>query len=115
MDFSRLYAPSHLRDVSDTGNQRDHILTGSAEPGEIRFFDLPHIEHLIDPCAESGGVGDFIAVLQGMDLPKVIGNASVVTGKPHISIPARGGFEVSCTLGQTLKALNLIDLDGQSK
>lgn len=115
MDFSRLYTPSHLRHVSDTGDQRDHVFAGSAEPGKVRFFDLSHIEHLIGSGSESGGVGDFIAVLQGMDLPKVIGNASVVTGKPHISIPARGGFEVSCTLGQTFKALILIDLDGQSK
>ena len=111
MDFSRLYAPSHLRHVSDTGDQRDHVFASSAESGKVRFFDLSHIEHLIGSGSEFGGVGDFVPILQGMDLPEMVGNATVVASQPHIPIPAGGGLEVAGALGQALKAFIFIDYD----
>lgn len=68
-------------------------------PGEIRFFNLPHIEHLIGARAELRGVSDLVAVLQGVDLSKVVGHTSVMARKPNIAVPAGGGFEMPGAFG----------------
>ena len=106
-------APAHLRHISDTGDQRDHILAAPAQAGEIRFFNLPHIEHLIGARAELRGVSDLVAVLQGVDLSKVVGHTSVMARKPNIAVPAGGGFEMPGAFGKALQAFVLIHLDGK--
>ena len=111
MDFSRLNTPPQFRYISNTGDQRNHIFAGSAEPGKVRLLDLPHIKHLIGPGSEPGGISDLVPILQSMDLSKMIGNATVMASQTHIPIPAGGGLEVAGALGQALKAFIFIDFD----
>ena len=111
--FPRLYAPAQFRLVSDTGDERDHVLAGATESGKIGLQDLANIKDFIGPLAQFGRVADGVAILQGVDLTEVVGNAPVMTGKSNISIPAGGGLEVTGALGQTLQAFVLIDFNLQ--
>ena len=69
--------------------------------GKIGLQDLANIKTL-GPLAQFGRVADGVAILQGVDLTEVVGNAPV-NGKSNISIPAGGGLKRPGALGQTLQ------------
>lgn len=112
-NFPRLYAPAQLGLVSDTGDERDHVLAGATESGKIGLQDLANIKDFIGPLAQFGREGDGVAILQGVDLTKVVCHAPIMASKTDISIPAGGGLEVTGALGQTLQTFALIDFNLQ--
>lgn len=63
--------------------------------------------------AQFGGIGDFVTVLQSMDLSEMVCHTAIMTSKPHISIPAGSRLKVAGPFGEVLKTLILINFDGQ--
>ena len=111
--FPRLYAPAQFRLVSDTGDERDHIFAGTAKSGKISLQDLTDVEDFVGALAQFGREGDGVAIIQCVDLTKVVCHAPIMASKTDISIPAGGGLEVTGALGQTLQTFVLIDFNLQ--
>ena len=83
--------------------------------GEVRLLDLANIEDLICSGAKLGGIGNPLPIFQSVNSTEMIGNASVMTCKSNITIPAGGGLEVSRAFGQAFQTLVLIDFDFEVK
>ena len=67
-NFPRLYAPAQLGLVSDTGDERDHVLAGATESGKIGLQELADVEDFVGALAQFGREGDGVAILQCVDL-----------------------------------------------